>query len=68
MDYLGKPKGIKSSLWVRKSDIENYDDGLKKGKSGLRKYYQNMLKNNPESSTYPKKLRQYHKTVIKSLY
>jgi hypothetical protein len=66
-DVIGNPKDIISSLWIREADIENYDDGRLKGRKGLINYLENGLKNNPEDSTYPKKLREYHKSVIKEL-
>lgn len=69
-EYLGKPKGINQCLWIKKSAIADYDDGTKKGRYGLMKYYENQIKRNyigGNDAVYPKKLMLYHKSVVKEL-
>jgi hypothetical protein len=74
-EYLGKPNGIKSSLWVRPQAIKDFDNGKRKGKHGLIRYYQNQIKYNyiginadgTLDAVYPKKLMEYHKSVIADL-
>jgi hypothetical protein len=74
-EYLGKPNGIKSSLWVRPQAIKDFDNGIRKGKPGLIKYYQNQIKYNyigtkadgTPDAVYPKKLMEYHRSVITDL-
>jgi len=65
-DYLGDTSLVKQSLWIKKSDVGNFD-GVITGKKGFIKYYENMLKNNPESPAYPKAYREYHKSVLKEI-
>ena len=66
-NVLGKPsRRLSKSLWIYSSEVDSFN-GQITGKEGFLKYYKNMLRNNKESSTYPKILRNYHKSVIKEI-